>query len=88
MFKYCFQGLRHWRSQKLKKIDRSDEEKKESFGTQLGRSTYIDRYVSSAVLQCCSVLTVLTPYNCRGSLRSGVRQETGGTPPAETSQQS
>merc|ERR550539_860151 len=30
-------GLRDWRSQNAKKIDRSDEEKKESFGTQLGR---------------------------------------------------
>ena len=38
MAKYCFQGLRDWRRQNAKKIERSDEEKKESLGTQLGRS--------------------------------------------------
>ena len=36
--KYFMQGLRHWRKQNEKKIDRSDVGKKEvSLGTQLGR---------------------------------------------------
>ena len=36
--RYLFQGLREWRQQNERKIDRSDEGKKEvSLGTQLGR---------------------------------------------------
>ena len=38
IYKYFFQGLRNWRRQNEKNIERSDEGKKEvSLGTQLGR---------------------------------------------------
>ena len=75
--RYLFQGLREWRQQNERKIDRSDKGKKEvSLGTQLGRRMADLVFLGDEI----------HGYNCRGSLRSGVRKETGGTPPAETSQ--